>query len=132
MNGTTKYPAKVALRADLGRPSLRNGRLAWHVVTRAESRIFVRTLASNTRRVFARTRIEARQPLAQRQAVDLGGRALGRHLPPAGTLGIKRRRCSRGSGAARELLDDEPRGRGRVHDALDDRHGAAAVYKVSR
>jgi hypothetical protein len=57
VNGTTRYPAKVSASVDLGRPSLRGGRVAWHVVTRNRSRIFVRTLAQKGRRVFAVTKI---------------------------------------------------------------------------
>jgi hypothetical protein len=55
--GKTKYPARVRLSADLGRPSLRDGRLAWHVIARRWSGIYVRTLAGHGRRTIARTRI---------------------------------------------------------------------------
>jgi hypothetical protein len=55
--GRTRRPAKVSLSADLGRPSLRDGRLAWHVVTRRWSGIYVRTLATRGVRTIARTRI---------------------------------------------------------------------------
>jgi hypothetical protein len=49
--------ATVRLPTDLGRPSLRHGRLAWHTATRKESKIMVLTLASGARRTMARTRI---------------------------------------------------------------------------
>jgi hypothetical protein len=49
--------ATVRLPTDLGRPSLRHGRLAWHTATRRESKINVVTLASGARRTMARTRI---------------------------------------------------------------------------
>jgi len=55
--GRTRRPAKVPLSADLGRPSLRHGRLAWHVVTRRWSGIYIRTLATRGARTIARTRI---------------------------------------------------------------------------
>jgi hypothetical protein len=55
VSGEQKLPART--RFDLGRPSLRNGRLAWHVVSRTESKIFVRALASRERRIIARTKI---------------------------------------------------------------------------
>ena len=42
-SGATKHPMKVPLSIDLGRPSLRNGRLAWHMVSRHGSRILVLT-----------------------------------------------------------------------------------------
>ena len=57
VGGGSKYPAKVRLSADLGRPSLRHGRLAWHVITRRWSGIYVRTLATREQRTIARTRI---------------------------------------------------------------------------
>ena len=49
--------ATVRLPTDLGRPSLRHGRLAWHTATRKESKIMVVTLASGARRTMAMTRI---------------------------------------------------------------------------
>ena len=57
VSGEQKYPVKVAPSVDLGRPSLRGGRLAWHMVTRRGSRILVRNLAGRHRRTVARTEI---------------------------------------------------------------------------
>ena len=57
VSGQTKRPVNVPLRVDLGRPSLRHGRLAWHTVSRRESRIVVLTLSSGARRTIARTEI---------------------------------------------------------------------------
>jgi hypothetical protein len=57
VSGQRKLPARTRANVDLGRPSLRDGRLAWHVVSRTESKIFVRTLASQERRIIARTKI---------------------------------------------------------------------------
>jgi hypothetical protein len=57
VSGNTKYPDTTSRSVDLGRPSLRGGRVAWHVVTRKRSRIFVRTLSQKGRRVFAVTKI---------------------------------------------------------------------------
>jgi hypothetical protein len=45
------------LNVDLGRPSLRHGRVAWHTVSRKISRIIVQTLSTRARRTMARTRI---------------------------------------------------------------------------
>jgi hypothetical protein len=42
---------------DLGRPSLRGGRLAWHRIRHRGSAIFVYNVATGTRRVVERTRI---------------------------------------------------------------------------
>ena len=49
--------ASVKPAYDLGRPALRGGRLAWHVATRKESRIMIKSLATGIRRVVARSRI---------------------------------------------------------------------------
>jgi hypothetical protein len=57
VTGTTRLPTKTRLNVDLGRPSLRHGRVAWHVVSRTLSRILVQELASRERRTVARTRI---------------------------------------------------------------------------
>jgi hypothetical protein len=57
VSGTTRLPTKVPLNVDLGRPSLRHGRVAWHTVSRKISRIIVQTLSTRARRTVARTRI---------------------------------------------------------------------------
>src|SRR5918996_1826381 len=49
--------ARVAARHGLGRPSLRNGKLAWHVTSRSLSRVFVKTLASGRTRTVAKSRV---------------------------------------------------------------------------
>jgi hypothetical protein len=55
--GRATRHARVATRQDLGRPSLRNGRLAWHVTSRSRSRVFVRRLDSGRTRTVARSRM---------------------------------------------------------------------------
>lgn len=57
VTGNVTLHATVRLPTDLGRPSIRHGRLAWHVQTRRESKIMVLTLSSGARRAIARTRI---------------------------------------------------------------------------
>jgi hypothetical protein len=52
---TFRVITRVPRRNDLGRPSLAHGRIAWHVVTRSRSRVFVQGLASGRRRVVARS-----------------------------------------------------------------------------
>lgn len=56
LTGATKRPMKVSSSVDLGRPSLRNGRVAWHKVTRRQSWIYVKHLKGK-RRMVARTKI---------------------------------------------------------------------------
>jgi hypothetical protein len=57
VTGQVKLYATVRLPTDLGRPSLRHGRLAWHTQTRRESKIMVLNLSSGSRRAIATTRI---------------------------------------------------------------------------
>jgi hypothetical protein len=42
---------------DLGRPSLAGGRVAWHVVTRSQSRVVVAVLSTGRRTVIARSKV---------------------------------------------------------------------------
>ena len=42
---------------DLGRPSLAGGRIAWHIVSRAQSRVFVQVLSTGRRTVIASSKI---------------------------------------------------------------------------
>jgi hypothetical protein len=57
VTGKVTLYATVRLPTDLGRPSLRHGRLAWHTATRKESKIMVVTLSSRARKTVAITRI---------------------------------------------------------------------------
>jgi cytochrome c biogenesis protein CcdA len=57
VTGKVTLYATVRLPTDLGRPSLRHGRLAWHTQTRRESKIMVVKLSSRARRTMAVTRI---------------------------------------------------------------------------
>jgi cytochrome c biogenesis protein CcdA len=49
--------ARVKRSVDLGRPSLRGNRLAWHTASRRSSSILVKTLGAKAPRVVARSRI---------------------------------------------------------------------------
>ena len=93
VNGEQKLPAKVAPSVDLGRPSLRHGRLAWHTVTQKGSRIVVRHLGSRTQRTIARTRIGrlSNPSLFQRRIVWVDARSGVTYLR-RGKLGVKKRR----------------------------------------
>jgi hypothetical protein len=92
-NGERKLPVRVGLSVDLGRPSLRHGRLAWQTVTRSGSRIFVRHLASRHRRVVARTRIGrlSDPALFKKNLIWVDARSGATYLR-RGKLGSKRRR----------------------------------------
>jgi hypothetical protein len=74
---TLRKIAKVALRNDLGRPSLAGGRLAWHVVTREGSKVLVESLASGNRRVIRSSKItvESNPALTSRRIVWVEQRA---------------------------------------------------------
>ncbi|MGH3034207.1 MAG: hypothetical protein ACRDON_06565, partial [Gaiellaceae bacterium] len=55
--GSHRVYASTALSVDLGRPSLRHGKLAWHVATRGSSRISLLTLSTGRRRTVARSKV---------------------------------------------------------------------------
>jgi hypothetical protein len=57
VKGGYKIHVSVARTVDLGRPSLRNGRLAWHAAARTGSTVFVKGLNSKARRIVARSKI---------------------------------------------------------------------------
>jgi hypothetical protein len=57
LNGRQTRYSTVRLPTDLGRPSLRHGRLAWHTQNRRESKIMVVTLSSGARKTMATTHI---------------------------------------------------------------------------
>jgi hypothetical protein len=50
---TERTVASTLSRNDLGRPALEAGRVAWHKITRKESRVLVENLASGRRRTIA-------------------------------------------------------------------------------
>jgi hypothetical protein len=56
-NGTEQVRARVKRSIDLGRPSLRGNRLAWHTASRRSSSILTKTLGAKSPRVVARSRI---------------------------------------------------------------------------
>lgn len=56
-SGTQTVYSTVRMPTDLGRPSLRFGRLAWHTASRSGSQIMVVTLANGARKTVAKTKI---------------------------------------------------------------------------
>jgi hypothetical protein len=56
-DGTEQVRARVKRSIDLGRPSLRGNRLAWHTASRRSSSILTKTLGAKSPRVVARSRI---------------------------------------------------------------------------
>jgi hypothetical protein len=56
VTGGHKIHVSVRVGAQLGRPSLRNGRLAWHTVTRAQSSVVLKPLKGR-KRVVARSKV---------------------------------------------------------------------------
>ncbi len=117
---TEQVRARVKRSVDLGRPSLRGGRLAWHTASRRSSSIVVKTLSSNSpARRRPQPDLAARQPVAQRVAHRLGRAAL-RQLVPQARLGPEQ-----GGSDARAaprpwayLLDDHHGRRLGLRDAL--------------
>jgi hypothetical protein len=57
LTGAVKIHATLKPSFELGRPSLAGGRLAWHFASRTESRVMLKILSSDAKRVVARSRI---------------------------------------------------------------------------
>jgi hypothetical protein len=57
LNGTERLIATTKKSTDLGRPALRNGWIAWHTASRAESRIVLYRISNRSRRIMERTTI---------------------------------------------------------------------------
>jgi hypothetical protein len=79
---TERMITRTARRNDLGRPSLAAGRIAWHVVTRHESRVFVERLAGGSRTLVARSRIavESNPALTKRRILWVEQRSRSAHV----------------------------------------------------
>jgi hypothetical protein len=77
--------ASVRAAADLGRPALRGGRLAWHRIVRGGSAIYVLNLATNDRSAIRRTNVwmEANPSVTSRRIVWV------EHRPKASYLRMK-------------------------------------------
>lgn len=131
-SGATKHPVRVPLSVDLGRPSLRHGRLAWHTVSRRGSRIVVLTLSTGARRTIARTRIGklTNPSLHQRRVIWVDARSGVTYL----------RKTSLTSGARRNLAKIEGRSASYWTTSLNGStaymtrwtlaSGAASIYKT--
>jgi hypothetical protein len=74
--------ASVRSAVDLGRPALRDGRLAWHRIARGGSAIYVLNFATNDRRTIKRTNVwmEANPSVTSRRIVWVEHRPQGSYL----------------------------------------------------
>jgi hypothetical protein len=81
-NPTARKIASVRAAADLGRPALRSGRLAWHRVVQGGSSINVLNLATNRRTTIRKTRIwmEANPSVSSTRIVWVERRPQGSYL----------------------------------------------------
>ena len=82
--GRSRTVTRVSSRIDLGRPSLRAGRIAWHAASKTRSRIRLMFLSSGRREVVARSRVALlRHPALNRWRIlwtdERSGRAFLRH-----------------------------------------------------
>jgi hypothetical protein len=133
VNGEQKLPAKVAPSVDLGRPSLRHGRLAWHTVTRKGSRIVVRHLASRTKRTIARSKIGrlSNPSLFQRRIIWVDARSGVTYLR-RGKLGVRKRRTlAKIKGRQASYWTTSLSGRAAYMTRWTLASGAATIYKTS-
>ena len=132
VTGATKMPMKVALNTDLGRPSLRSGRVAWHVVTRTSSRDprqRPRERASSRDRPDEDRQTD--EPVPPRDARDLGGRPLRGHVPAPGMGALDQAAGARDDQEpGGQLLDDEPLRRSAYMTRWTVATGAAGIYKT--
>ena len=80
--GTERVAVSTASSNDIGRPSLAGGRLAWHLVTRRETRIVVLRLDTWRRTVVARSRIAVLQnpSLSGRRVLWIDQRSRSSHV----------------------------------------------------
>jgi hypothetical protein len=81
-NPSEQVIASVRSAADLGRPALRGGRLAWHRIVRGGSAIYTLNLATNDRRAIKRTNVwmEANPSVTARRIVWVEHRPQGSYL----------------------------------------------------
>jgi hypothetical protein len=81
-NPDERVIASVRSGADLGRPALRGGRLAWHRILHSGSAIYVLNLATDERRVVKRTNIwmEANPSVTAQRIVWVEQRPKGSYL----------------------------------------------------
>jgi hypothetical protein len=82
--GRSRVLVRASRRTDLGRPSLRAGRIAWHAASRTRSRVTLMFLSSGRREVVARSRVALlRHPALNRWRIlwteERSGRAFLRH-----------------------------------------------------
>ena len=102
--GRSRRVARVSHRIDLGRPSLRAGRIAWHAVYKTGSRIRLMFLSSGRREVVARSRVALlRHPALNRWRIlwtdERSGRAFLRDRRiSGGRVRTRGRLRSRGTG----------------------------------
>jgi hypothetical protein len=101
--GRSRVLVRVSRRTDLGRPSLRAGRIAWHVSSRTRSRVTLMFLSSGRRQIVARSRVALlRYPALNRWRIlwteERSGRALLRHRRiSGGRIHTRGRMRSRGT-----------------------------------
>ena len=132
VNGQTKRPTQVPLSVDLGRPSLRQGRLAWHRVSRRQSRIVVMTLSTGARRTIARTEIGklTNPSLNQGAVIWVDARSGVTYLRKASLTSKKRRILARIRGRSASYWTTSLAGNRAYMTRWTIASGAASVYKT--
>jgi hypothetical protein len=80
--GTERVAISTASSNDIGRPSLAGGRLAWHLVTRRDTRIVVLRLDTWRRTIVARSKIAVLQnpSLSRRRVLWIDQRSRSSHV----------------------------------------------------
>ena len=131
-SGETKRAANVALNVDLGRPSLRHGRLAWHTVSRRVSRIVVLTLSTGTRRTIARTKIGrlTNPSLNQARVIWVDARSGVTYLRKASLTSRSRRNLGRIRGRSASYWTTSLSGSTAYMTRWTIASGAASIYRT--
>jgi len=134
VSGETKRPASVPLSVDLGRPSLRHGRLAWHTVSRRVSRIVVFTLSTGARRAIARTKIGrlSNPSLHRGRVIWVDARSGVTYLRQASLTSNKRRNLAKIKGRSASYWTTSLAGSGAYMTRWTIPSGAAAIYRTSQ
>jgi hypothetical protein len=130
---TQRKISEVARRNDLGRPSLAGGRIAWHVVTRGYSKVFVESLGNGNRKVIRKSKIalESNPALTPRRVVWVEQRARSASLLVRRFGQSSTKRIHKIKGSDRRLLTTALTGRTAYVTRWTPATGASTLVRVN-
>lgn len=129
--GRSRVHGSVRSADDLGRPSLRHGRLAWHTVGRGQAKIMVRTLSTGRKRVIARSRVAllADPSLYRKAVVWVELRPKRSYLKQGWVHSSRRRTLERIKGSGTRYWTTGLQGRTAYFTHWNTRSGGAAIFR---